>query len=87
VSIRDRRVAAYQVVDASTWNTSPRDGRGRRGALEEALLRTPVADPAQPVEILRTIHSFDPCSACAVHAYDPTGRASAGVVVVEGGAR
>jgi Ni,Fe-hydrogenase I large subunit len=65
--IRDRRILDYQVVDASTWNTSPRDGRGRRGALEQALIGTPVNDPGRPVEILRTVHSFDPCTACGVH--------------------
>ena len=69
VEIKDQRIASYQVVDATTWNGSPRDAQGRRGALEEALIGTPVADPSRPVEILRTVHSFDPCTACAVHAY------------------
>lgn len=67
VTIADGRIADYQIVDASTWNASPRDAQGRRGALEEALVGTPVADVARPVEILRTVHSFDPCPACAVH--------------------
>jgi len=67
VSIAGGRIERYQVVDASTWNASPRDGRGRRGALEEALVGTPVADLDRPVEVLRTIHSFDPCLACGVH--------------------
>jgi len=58
----------------STWNASPRDGKGVRSAYEAALLDTPVADPEKPLEILRTIHSFDPCLACAVHLYDATGR-------------
>ena len=71
VTIRDQAVSSYQIVDASTWNGSPRDGKGRRGAWEEALVGTPVADPNQPLEILRTLHSFDPCAACAVHAFDP----------------
>ena len=71
VTIRDQVIASYQIVDASTWNGSPRDRKGRRGAWEEALVGTPVADAAQPLEILRTLHSFDPCAACAVHAYDP----------------
>jgi [NiFe] hydrogenase large subunit/hydrogenase large subunit len=71
VVIEDRKIANYQLVVPSTWNGSPRDAAGRRGAWEEALIGTPVADPAQPVEILRTIHSFDPCMACAVHVYDP----------------
>ena len=64
--IRDRRIAAYQVVDGNTWNLSPRDDRGRRGALEQALVGTPVPDPAAPIAVLRTVHSFDPCPACAV---------------------
>ena len=64
MSIKDGRIEAYQIVDGSTWNASPRDGGGRRGAMEEALVGTPVADPDRPVEILRTVHSFDPCTAC-----------------------
>ncbi len=79
VTIRDRRIASYQVVDATTWNASPRDASGRRGALEEALVGTPVARPDQPVEILRTVHSFDPCLACAVHA---VGRESGGAIAI-----
>jgi len=71
VTIRDRTIQNYQIVDASTWNGSPRDGTGRRGAWEEALVGTPVADPDRPLEILRTLHSFDPCTACGVHAFDP----------------
>jgi hydrogenase large subunit len=79
VTIRDRRIDQYQVVDATTWNGSPRDAAGRRGALEEALIGTPIADPARPLEVLRTVHSFDPCAACAVHAFDP---AAAGPVEI-----
>jgi Ni,Fe-hydrogenase I large subunit len=67
VRIRDRRIADYQVVDGSTWNVSPRDGRGRRGALEQALVGTSVDDPGHPIELLRTVRSFDPCIACATH--------------------
>ena len=66
--IEDRQVRHYQVVDASTWNVSPRDATGTPGPMETALAGTPVIDPARPLEILRTIHSFDPCAACAVHA-------------------
>jgi Ni,Fe-hydrogenase I large subunit len=87
LNIGDRRIDDYQLVDASTWNCSPRDGRGRRGALEEALVGTPVNDPDQPLEILRTVHSFDPCTACAVHAYDPDGGGSIDIRLVEGDAR
>ena len=67
VRIRDGRIAGYQIVDASTWNASPRDQQGRRGALEEALVGTLVADAGRPLELLRTIHSFDPCPSCGVH--------------------
>jgi Ni,Fe-hydrogenase I large subunit len=67
VTIRDRRIADYQIVDASTWNVSPRDGRGRRGACEQALIGTPVINQDRPLEILRTLHSFEPCLACAAH--------------------
>lgn len=74
VTIRDQRIDSYQLVDATTWNGSPRDARDRRGALEEALVGTPVADAARPIEILRSVHSFDPCPACAVHAYGPGAR-------------
>jgi hydrogenase large subunit len=61
------RVGQYQIVDASTWNLSPRDSRGRHGALEEALIGTPVVDRERPVEVLRVIHAFDPCPTCGVH--------------------
>jgi Ni,Fe-hydrogenase I large subunit len=67
VSVAGRRIADYQVIDGNTWNLSPRDQRGRPGAIEQALVGTPVADPANPLEIERALHSFDPCAACAVH--------------------
>jgi hydrogenase large subunit len=73
IVIRDRKIANYQLVVPSTWNASPRDPRGQRSAYESSLLGTPVADAEKPLEILRTIHSFDPCIACAVHLYDPEG--------------
>ncbi len=71
VTVGGRRIQAYQIVDATTWNASPRDALDRRGPLEEALVRTPVVDPRRPLEILRVAHSFDPCTACATHAYRP----------------
>lgn len=74
VHIRDGVIANYQCIVPSTWNAGPRDAAGKRGPYEEALLGTPVANPEQPVEILRTVHSFDPCMACGVHVVDPTGR-------------
>lgn len=70
VRIRDGAIANYQCIVPTTWNCSPRDARGVRGACEEALLATPVADLERPLEVLRTIHSFDPCMACAVHLVD-----------------
>ena len=73
IKIRDKQILNYQAVVPSTWNASPRDHKGQRGPYEEALIGTPIADPNRPVEILRTIHSFDPCLACAVHVLDATG--------------
>ena len=70
VSIANKKIANYQCVVASTWNGSPRDAQGKRGPWEQALIGTPVADPSKPVEILRTMHSFDPCMACSVHVVD-----------------
>ncbi len=74
IVIKDRKIANYQLVVPTTWNGSPRDAGGQRSPYEAALIGTPVARPDQPLEILRTIHSFDPCIACAVHLYDPQGR-------------
>jgi len=74
VHIKDGEIANYQCVVPSTWNAGPRDAAGKRGPYEEALLGTPVADPEQPIEILRTVHSFDPCMACGVHVVDAQGR-------------
>jgi Ni,Fe-hydrogenase I large subunit len=73
VNIKDGKIANYQCVVPGTWNGSPRDAKNQRGPYEEALIGTPVANIEQPVEILRTIHSFDPCMACAVHVFDPEG--------------
>ncbi|QQS41063.1 MAG: nickel-dependent hydrogenase large subunit [Acidobacteriota bacterium] len=74
IRIKDRKIDNYQLVVPSTWNASPRDAAGKRSAYEESLLDTPVANDEQPLEIIRTIHSFDPCLACAVHVYDPDGK-------------
>jgi hydrogenase large subunit len=73
IVIKDKKIDNYQLVVPSTWNASPRDPKGQRSAYEAALIGTPVKNPDQPVEILRTIHSFDPCIACAVHLYDEKG--------------
>ncbi len=72
--IENGKVANYQAVVPSTWNAGPRDYKGRMGAYEASLIGTKVADPEQPLEIIRTIHSFDPCIACAVHVVDTKGK-------------
>jgi Ni,Fe-hydrogenase I large subunit len=74
VHIMDGKIANYQCVVPSTWNCSPRDASGKLGPYEASLLGTPIADAEQPLEILRTIHSFDPCMACGVHVVDTQGR-------------
>ncbi len=74
IDIKDEKIANYQLVVPSTWNASPRDANGKRSAYEASLLDTPMANPEQPLEILRTVHSFDPCIACAVHLHDPEGK-------------
>jgi hydrogenase large subunit len=74
VVIEDEKIANYQAIVPSTWNAGPRDANGQPGAYEAALEdRHEMFDPEQPLEILRTIHSFDPCIACAVHVTDPDG--------------
>jgi len=73
IVIKDKKIENYQLVVPSTWNASPRDEKGQMSAYESSLIGTPVADPEQPLELIRTIHSFDPCLACAVHVYDEKG--------------
>ena len=73
IVIKEKKIDNYQLVVPSTWNASPRDGKGQRSAYEASLVGTPVQDPEKPLEVLRTIHSFDPCPACAVHLYDERG--------------
>ncbi|MCC7382880.1 MAG: nickel-dependent hydrogenase large subunit [Deltaproteobacteria bacterium] len=82
VHIKDGVIVNYQCIVPSTWNAGPRDAKGTRGPYEEALIGTPVANAEQPVEILRTIHSFDPCMACGVHVVDATGKEIVKVRVV-----
>ncbi len=71
VNIEKGKIKNYQQVVPSTWNLGPEDRKGQKGPVEHALIGTPVADPKKPLEILRTVHSFDPCIACAVHVIDP----------------
>jgi hydrogenase large subunit len=74
IKIKDGQIENYQLVVPTTWNGSPRDAKKQHSSFEAALIGTPVAKLDEPVEIIRTIHSFDPCLACAVHLYDPQGR-------------
>ena len=69
--IEGDKIKNYQYVVPSTWNLGPRDSKGQLSAVEEALIGTPIADPKRPLEVLRTVHSYDPCIACAVHMIDP----------------
>ena len=71
--IEKGRIANWQAVVPTTWNASPRDSAGQHGAYESSLLGTRLADPKRPLEIIRTIHSFDPCLACATHVFSPDG--------------
>jgi [NiFe] hydrogenase large subunit len=71
ITIEKGKIKNYQQVVPSTWNLGPADEKGQKGPVENALIGTPVADPKKPLEILRTVHSFDPCIACAVHVIDP----------------
>ncbi len=68
--IEEGKIKNFQLVVPSTWNLGPRDAKGNMSAVEESLVGTPIADPKRPVEILRTVHSFDPCMACSVHVID-----------------
>ena len=75
VQIEDGKISRYQCVVPSTWNAGPRDPQGVAGPYEAALTDNhPLVDPERPIEILRTIHSFDPCMACGVHVLDATGK-------------
>lgn len=73
IRIENGKIENYQCVVPTTWNAGPRDNDGNIGAYEAALMNTPMADPEQPLEILRTIHSFDPCLACSTHVMSADG--------------
>jgi len=72
--IDKQKIKNYQAVVPSTWNSAPRNGKGEMGPYEASLIGNPVAVADKPLEVLRTIHSFDPCIACAVHTIDPEGK-------------
>lgn len=73
LTVQDGSVANYQAIVPSTWNAGPKDARGQRGAYEASLVGQPMADPERPLEVVRTVHSFDPCLACAVHVLNRNG--------------
>ena len=73
VVIRDGKIANYQAVVPSTWNAGPRDEKDQPGPYEASLVGNPVADAERPLELIRTVHSFDPCLACAIHTVDVEG--------------
>ena len=70
VVIENGKIKNYQAVVPSTWNAGPRDANDQIGPYESSLMNNPVADPEKPLEVLRTVHSFDPCIACAIHMFD-----------------
>ena len=82
VVIRDGKIHNYQCVVPSTWNAGPRDEKGQLGPYEASLKGNPVADPKKPLEVLRTVHSFDPCLACAIHTMDTEGQEQSRVKVL-----
>ena len=74
IKIKDTKIDNYQCVVPTTWNGGPRDHKGQIGAFEASLMDTPVAKADEPLEILRTLHSFDPCLACSTHVMSPDGQ-------------
>ena len=70
IVIQDGKIKNYQCVGPSTWNAAPRNEKDAPGAYEACLVGNPIADPEKPLEVLRTVHSFDPCIACAIHMVD-----------------
>ena len=74
VWLSDAKIAKYSAIPPTTWNASPRDGDGQKGAIEQVLLGTPVKSAEHPVEVLRVVRSFDPCLACACHVIDLDGK-------------
>jgi hydrogenase large subunit len=74
IVIQDGKIKNYQCVVPSTWNAGPRNNKDAPGPYEASLVGNPVADPEKPLEVLRTVHSFDPCLACAIHLLDPESR-------------
>jgi hydrogenase large subunit len=82
VIIDNGKIKNYQCVVPSTWNAGPRDEKDQKGPYEASLIGNPIADPERPLEVLRTVHSFDPCLACAIHTLDPEGKEVSSVRVL-----
>ncbi len=82
IEIENKKIKNYQYVVPSTWNFGPADSDGNKGPVERSLIGTPIADASRPLEVLRTVHSFDPCIACAVHVIDPHSNATYQVRVI-----
>jgi hydrogenase large subunit len=82
VSIANGNISNYQIITPTCWNASPKDANNVKGPMEQALIGTPVDDSNRPIEVLRVIHSFDPCLSCAVHVMRPEGKP----VVIRAGA-
>ncbi len=80
LEIADTKISRYQIVTPTAWNASPKDDEDQHGAMEQALVGTPVEDLEHPIEVLRVVHSFDPCLACAVHMVRPDKNAKKFVV-------
>ena len=74
INIEDQKIQNYQVIAPTTWNASPKDSKDQRGPYEEALVGIKLDDPSRPLEVLKVLHSFDPCLACAVHVIDMKGK-------------
>jgi len=74
IYIEDQKIKNYQVIAPTTWNASPKDSKNQRGPYEEALVGIKLSDPSRPLEVLKVLHSFDPCLACAVHVMDIKGK-------------
>ena len=74
INIEDQKIKNYQVIAPTTWNASPKDSKDQRGPYEEALIGIKLDDPSRPLEVLKVLHSFDPCLACAVHVIDLKGK-------------
>jgi len=71
IKIKDHKTDHYQAVVPSTWNFAPRDEKGVKGPVEQALIGVPVPDPENPINVVRVVRSYDPCLACAIHIIEP----------------